>query len=817
MNKVNITIDGKELSCQEGAYILDVARANDIFIPAICYLTRCSPTLACRLCMVDNDGKTVYACNAKAKEGMVINTATEAIEKERREIMEVYDLNHPLQCGVCDQSGECELQNYTLEMGVETQSFSIQDTARPTKHWGFINYDAGLCIVCERCVTVCKDMIGSNYLKTVPRGGEQVAKELKDTLSKDLFAMWQKMQKSIIGTDEANASCIDCGECIAVCPVGALASSDFTYTSNAWELEKIASSCTHCSVACHLYYEVKHASVENSDKKIYRVTNEFHYQSLCGAGRFGFDFENRVEEKDSNEFLNTIKAFKKADTISFSSFITNEEALILQRLKEKYGYKLVNNDALNFQNFLSNFSKASGRSLYSGAVDDVRRAGISIVVGSFLKSEAPVLKYALNNALKTNKSSALYFHTLEDEHIASLSKNISTNRYKVGSEELLLYLLADILIDDDKKPDSLKTYLSSMKERRVKQVEESVKEKVKVLEEKDGEQVEVEKTVTKTVTKDVEFTYSFLCERLGFGGEAYDDLLSTTKSPLPKTLILGSDLYAHPRAANIAKLAGLIDARSEFSVILIPTHTNTLGVSLICDLDSNKGEFVIGYNSEGDYKLSSLSSSSKDLDMPSLNQQEGTFTNINKKVVPINPALPYRGYELNDIAQELGLTNKNTIDYTKELPLNKGFKNIEFDSLNNRFLNDGSEDRGYELNIEDVDSHIDIESPKELEEYNGTIVYLSNPTLQFSMFTNECGQLSCEPKFLLSPSLATTLGAEEGDSVEISASGSTIKMAITIEPSIKNDAVIVPKFVSNAHINAFFGEKVYINAEVRKA
>ncbi|MBT3882669.1 MAG: 2Fe-2S iron-sulfur cluster binding domain-containing protein, partial [Campylobacteraceae bacterium] len=110
---VNITIDGKACKAKEGEFILNAARANDIFVPALCYVTRCSPTLACRVCLVEADGKQVYSCNAKVKEGMVVNTTTDNIEKERESIMEVYDVNHPLQCGVCDQSGECELQNYT--------------------------------------------------------------------------------------------------------------------------------------------------------------------------------------------------------------------------------------------------------------------------------------------------------------------------------------------------------------------------------------------------------------------------------------------------------------------------------------------------------------------------------------------------------------------------------------------------------------------------------------------------------------------------------------------------------------------------------
>ena len=225
---ITLTIDGKSIQAKDGESILNVARANNVFVPAICYLTRCSPTLACRLCLVEADGKQVYGCNTKVKDGMSILTVTENIARERKAIMQVYDVNHPLQCGVCDQSGECELQNYSLYMKVDCQEYSIRDIHRPVQHWGVMNYDPALCIVCERCVTVCEDMVGSNALSTVKRDSDNIDKVFKDEMPKDAYAMWNKLNKSLIGYD-ADA-CTNCGECISACPVGALVSSDFQYT-----------------------------------------------------------------------------------------------------------------------------------------------------------------------------------------------------------------------------------------------------------------------------------------------------------------------------------------------------------------------------------------------------------------------------------------------------------------------------------------------------------------------------------------------------------------------------------------------------------
>ena len=339
-NMVNITIDGKQCTAKEGEFILNVARANNIFVPAICYQTRCSPTLACRLCLVEADGKQVYGCNTKVKDGMNIKTVTDNIQKERRAIIEVYDVNHPLQCGVCDQSGECELQNYNIYQKIGKQSYSVRDVHRPTTNWGVMNYDPGLCIVCEKCVTVCKDVIGSSALSTVKRGADPLDKEYKAKMPKDAYAMWNKLNKNLIGFNEDK--CTRCGECISVCPVGAMVSSDFQYKSNAWELNQIPATCGHCSAGCQITYDVKATSIENPDEKIYRVMNEWNYVSLCGAGRYGFDYQNADVVKDETAFANAVEAFKKADTIKFTSTITNEEAYILQALKEKLGLKLVN-------------------------------------------------------------------------------------------------------------------------------------------------------------------------------------------------------------------------------------------------------------------------------------------------------------------------------------------------------------------------------------------------------------------------------------------------------------------------------------------
>jgi len=827
MSKIVINIDGKEVETQEGEYLLNAARANDIFIPAICYLTRCSPTLACRICLVEADGKQVYACNAKAKDGMNITTSTENIQKERRAIMEVYDVNHPLQCGVCDQSGECELQNYTLEMGVDSQSYAIKDVDRSSHDWGHLHYDPGLCIVCERCVTACKDMIGDNSLKTIPRGGDKVADEFKAEMPKDAYAMWNKLSKSVIGLTNGTdvLDCTSCGECAAVCPVGALVDTHFMYKSNAWELKQIPATCGHCSAGCQISYDVKHTSIQNPEDKIYRVMNEWNYVSLCGAGRYGFDYQNDTATKEEAAFKAAVEAFKKADTIAFTSTITNEEAFLLQKMKEKYGYKLVNPEAKAFQTFLKDYSEVSGKKLYSSDLERVHTTNFIVSIGSALKTDNPNARYALNNSLTVSKGAGIYFHPVKDPIIEGLAKSIMTVTHAPLQEEIALYLLLDLFGDKEKLPKDIVKYLASFHSEKTITVTETIKEKVveKVVEKKvnketgEEEEVEVEKTkmVPKKVKKEVVVDDNKLLTLLGADEKFMETLEKNLKKKETFALMVGPDLYNHPKSKNLARLVALVEKYTAFETVIIPSLTNTLGVSLICELDDARGEYTIGYNTDGDFTLSALGDG--DLDMPAMNQQEGTLTSVNKRVNPTNVAIGYNGYELNDIANALGFEAQNVIDYTVELPTAAGFKAETFDNLPNHYENDGTEMRGYVLENVAVkasdDESVEKFSDDKLE---GCIIYLANPVRQFSSFTHKTTELDEQSGIYMSEEYLASSDFNEGDTVKVITESGSLTANIVSDNKIQGSIVVLPTFDKNLNSEALFSGYRFTVASIEK-
>ena len=723
---INFKIDGKNVVAKKGETILTVARQNDIYIPTMCYISKTTPCASCRMCVVEAEGVEgfVLSCNTPPTEGIEITTNTQELETERTNIMKLYDVNHPLECGVCDKSGECDLQNKTLEFGVVSQNFSARDKSRKVENWGLINYDSSLCILCEKCVHVCNEVIGDDAIE-VKFGG---------------------YSSTIIPKNSDTLDCTYCGECIAVCPVGALVSSDFKYTANAWELSRVPATCSHCSAGCSLEYETRHSGI-NGEDSIYRVKNNFEFTSLCGAGRFGYDFENR-SSKDESAFHKAIEAIKNANAIRFSSVITNEEAHILQLLKNKLDIKLFNEDARKYKEFMRAYSSVSGKLHHSGSLDALKQADAAIVIGSRISTDNPAIRYALTTASKHNGAKIVYAHPLED----TLIQNIVTQfmKYEVGTEEGVLALLANAILKDADLADEEREFFN-----------------------------------------DLDFGY--LDAESNVGEEEFIQMMQSLSRSSKKVLVIGNDLIAHNRANNIAKLAALIEKYSEFSLVVVPNEVNTLGVSLINDLDVDEDIIdVVGYNAHGNFLISSLEFAN--LNIPAMNQQEGTVVNIDNRVLPTNVALHFEGYTLNDIALSFGIENRETVNYTKELNPKAGFKSLEFDSLENFLSAYGDDERGYILDEVSCESNGKLESIDDLPEFNGTIIYHSNPVLQFNAYTNKTKQLEKDSTLRGSAQFASAAKISNGDKVEITFADKTITRVFKLDSNLKGTVALNPTF-----------------------
>jgi NADH-quinone oxidoreductase subunit G len=735
---INFTIDGKAVTANKGETILTVARREGIYIPTMCYISKTTPCASCRMCVVEAEGVSgfVLSCNTPPTEGIAITTDSQALNSERTNIMKLYDVNHPLECGVCDKSGECDLQNKTLEFGVAAQSFSAKDQHRKIENWGLINYDPALCILCEKCVHVCNEVIGDDAID-LQFGG---------------------YKSKVIPKNSDTLDCTYCGECIAVCPVGALISSDFKYSANAWELSRVPATCAHCSAGCPLEYETRHTGISSKEASIYRVKNNFEFSSLCGAGRFGFDFNNQAQ-KDEQAFTNAVIVLQNAKAIRFSSMITNEEALILQRIKEKLGIKLFNEDARKYAEFMSAYASVSGKKHHSATLDAIKEADGVIVIGSMIATDNPGVRYAITTAAKHNGAKIIYAHPVED----ALMQNTITQflKYEVGTEEGVIaliakYLLADADIEEKEFFDSLD----------------------------DG----------------------YLSAESNIGEEELSFMLKSLARTKNRVLVIGNDIIAHKEAKNIAKFAALIEKYTDFSVLVVPNEVNTLGVSLTCKLDIDENiDSVVGYNAAGNFVISSLEGAN--LAVPALNMQEGTFVSIDNRVVPTNTALAFDGYELNDLANALGVGKEHTIDFTSELPLESGFKGVSFDSLENFLAPLGEDIRGYLLDEVEVTMDGELSDVDSLPEFNGTIIYNVNPVLQFNSYTNVAKQLERDITLRGSAQFAAAARVSDGDMVEISFADKTIVRKFKLQEELKGTIALNPTFDLNESISSYRFQK----------
>ncbi len=274
-----LTLDGRTVTFNEGQTLLEVARENNVKIPSLCYHRKTGPAGRCRLCVVEVEGQRtlVTACTVAAQEGQVVRTETERVREARRMIVNLLLSNGEHNCLSCEQNGACELQDAAYDLGIEAPAFLISgpeielDTSSE-----MVTVDRRKCIVCGRCVAACNNVVVNEVLGMGERSFD----------SHIMFDIDRPMGQS---------TCVQCGECVQICPVGALIDKKAVGKGRAKDLEKVNSTCPYCGVGCQVTLHVDRAA-----NRIVRVTGrevEPNDGMLCVKGRYGFEFpssENRL-------------------------------------------------------------------------------------------------------------------------------------------------------------------------------------------------------------------------------------------------------------------------------------------------------------------------------------------------------------------------------------------------------------------------------------------------------------------------------------------------------------------------------------------
>ncbi len=328
--KVTLKIDGKTVRVPAGTNLIDAAGTAGIHIPNLCYLKGMRGIGACRMCLVEIEGMKapLIGCTTKVKEGMVVNTKTEKVEEIRKFVIDLILSMHPLDCMTCTKAGACTLQQYAYDFGIKESSFSRKKFGYPVDEENpFIRRDPDYCIICGRCVRVCKEQ-GTSVLEFMGRG----------VGAKVVTAMDRPLQKS---------DCTFCGSCIDVCPVNALLEAGRWGKGREWEYTKTVSACLSCGCGCDIIASEKDGEIVKINSGAAEGSAEKY---ICATGRFGFDavtsdarvtvpmkrVNGELQEttwKDALEIAAEKLKQAGADTgIISTAGILNQDALALSRL-----------------------------------------------------------------------------------------------------------------------------------------------------------------------------------------------------------------------------------------------------------------------------------------------------------------------------------------------------------------------------------------------------------------------------------------------------------------------------------------------------
>lgn len=270
MSSVKLTIDGREVAIAAGKTILDAAKAAGITIPTLCHHERLNPIGSCNLCVVEVQGKStpVQACMTPAEEGMTVITDSDMLRSMRQKAMQRLLVRHPLDCPICDKAGDCRLQDLVFELGVTAEQYEEpKERTEAVYATPLIKYWRDRCVLCQRCAAACREIKGQGAIDFVEVNGSV---EMRVTPEK----------------------CVSCGECLQVCPTGALTENLSPVKARLFTTKKVATTCTYCGCGCQVELSVLDNRVVAVDGRDDPTINE---GSLCVKGRFGYEFISSEE------------------------------------------------------------------------------------------------------------------------------------------------------------------------------------------------------------------------------------------------------------------------------------------------------------------------------------------------------------------------------------------------------------------------------------------------------------------------------------------------------------------------------------------
>ncbi len=394
--QVKITIDGQELEVPQGVMIIEAADNNNIVIPRFCYHKKLTVAANCRMCLVEvaNSRKPLPACATPVADGMVVQTKSPKALSSQKAVMEFLLINHPLDCPVCDQGGECELQDLSMGYGKDVSRYNQGKRSVEDKNIGpFIETELTRCIQCTRCVRFGTEIAGMRELGMVGRGEHsEIATFLHHAVDSELS-----------------------GNAIDLCPVGALTNKPFRYQARAWELSQHPAVSAHDCIGSNMYLHVRRGEAMRAVPRENEAINEVWLSDRDRYSVHGLNTPERATVpmiKSNGQWTEVdwvtalelvakkLRAAQKADPSRIaalaSSQSTVEEFYLLQKLMRSLG-----SHNIDFRGRTNDFAYQNDMGsvpAFDCSFAEINNADVIVVVGSLTRKEAPMFNHRLRQA-----------------------------------------------------------------------------------------------------------------------------------------------------------------------------------------------------------------------------------------------------------------------------------------------------------------------------------------------------------------------------------------------------------------------------------
>ena len=431
---LKIKVNNKDVEIDEGLTVLQACEKAGVEIPRFCYHEKLSIAGNCRMCLVEieKSPKPVASCAMPAVEGMNIKTNTKFVEKARKGVMEFLLANHPLDCPVCDQGGECDLQDQSMFYGVDKSRYKENKRFVPEKYMGpLIKTQMTRCIHCTRCIRFATEIAGVSELGAIGRGENM---EITTYLEKSMES-------------ELSANVVD------LCPVGALTSKPYVFEARPWELKKTETVDVMDAVGSNIRVDTYGWEVK---RILPRINEDINEEWISDKTRYACDgllnqrldtpfikYNNKFDKASWKEVFNIIKAkINETDNekiCGFTGDLNNMETLYIFK---EFFYKILKSNNLEFrsENIYLNQEKRENY-LFNSTINGIEESDFIFLVGSNPRYEATLLNARIRKAYLKNKTKIISLNNVGDltypyEHLNGLSetiKNIVEDNHEVSN------------------------------------------------------------------------------------------------------------------------------------------------------------------------------------------------------------------------------------------------------------------------------------------------------------------------------------------------------------------------------------------------